>query len=206
MQIGNRPRATSTCPTPHDSTTPMTAHSPPDMSAHIASSARPTPTAAEQLHGHRLGLPLGPLLGMAALVLCTVLVVAAVRLAGGEVSSASTAPVTVERQLRFEDRSDGGIVVLDAAPQTAESAVLTIIAPGGDGFLRGTLRALVRSRRLAGAGPEMPFHLAAHADGRLTLTDPATGQRVDLESFGPTNAAVFAHLLTASRPARALPR
>jgi putative photosynthetic complex assembly protein len=59
------------------------------------------------------------------------------------------------------------------------------------------LRALARERqkRDLGAGPA--FELIARADGRLTLNDPATGERLDLESFGPTNAAVFARLLTA---------
>ena len=42
--------------------------------------------------------------------------------------------------------------------------------------------------------------LTARADGRLTLVDPATSERVDLESFGPTNAAVFAQLLAAPQP------
>jgi len=32
----------------------------------------------------------------------------------------------------------------------------------------------------------------ARTDGRITLMDPATGQRIDLESFGPTNTAEFA--------------
>ena len=41
-----------------------------------------------------------------------------------------------------------------------------------------------------------PFKLIARTDGRLTLFDPVTGQRIDLESFGPTNAAVFAPFLT----------
>jgi hypothetical protein len=36
--------------------------------------------------------------------------------------------------------------------------------------------------------------LIGRTDGRLTLQDPSTGQRIDLESFGPTNAAVFASL------------
>ena len=38
--------------------------------------------------------------------------------------------------------------------------------------------------------------LIGRADGRLTLADPATGARIDLEAFGPTNAGVFARLLT----------
>jgi len=74
---------------------------------------------------------------------------------------------------------------------------------GSGGFLRGALRALVRHRRLAGLGAEAPFLLVAHADGRLTLEDPATRHRVDLESFGPTNSAVFAQLLATPRPAAA---
>ncbi|MBC7781542.1 MAG: photosynthetic complex assembly protein PuhC, partial [Proteobacteria bacterium] len=43
--------------------------------------------------------------------------------------------------------------------------------------------------------------LIGRADGRLTLADPATGQRIDLESFGPTNAAVFARLIVAGASA-----
>ena len=40
-----------------------------------------------------------------------------------------------------------------------------------------------------------PFELHARTDGRLTLIDPATHMRLDLESFGPTNAGLFAQLL-----------
>ena len=44
-------------------------------------------------------------------------------------------------------------------------------------------------------GPMDPFELHARTDGRLTLIDPATHMRLDLESFGPTNAGLFAQLL-----------
>jgi len=54
------------------------------------------------------------------------------------------------------------------------------------------LRALSRERHARGIGSAPPFNLVARADGRITLMDPATGQRVDLESFGPTNTAEFA--------------
>ena len=56
---------------------------------------------------------------------------------------------------------------------------------GENGFVRGTLRGLARERKRQGIGPDQPFRLVAHVDGRLTLLDPATGRRVDLESFGP---------------------
>jgi hypothetical protein len=42
--------------------------------------------------------------------------------------------------------------------------------------------------------------MIGRADGKLTLEDPGTGRRVDLGSFGPTNAAVFAQIMAS--PAR----
>lgn len=153
-------------------------------------------------HSDEIRVPRGPLLGMALLIGITLLAVASFRLSGTEIASRSQAAVVAERALRFEDAPDGSIRVLEvrAGAASGESAtVLQVVAPGSGGFLRGTLRALVRERRAAGLGPETPFRLVAHADGRLTLEDPATAQRVDLESFGPTNAAVFAGLLAASR-------
>jgi len=102
------------------------------------------------------------------------------------------APGTMERALRFEDRPDGSIAVIDG--RTGE---LVRSFQGEQGFLRGTLRALARERKSRGLGSEQPFQLIARTDGGLTLFDPVTQQRVDLESFGPTNAGAFAPLLTA---------
>ena len=59
------------------------------------------------------------------------------------------------------------------------------------------MRGLARERKRQGIGPELPFQLVGRADGRLTLIDPGTGRRVDLESFGPTNAAAFVRLMAA---------
>lgn len=100
------------------------------------------------------------------------------------------APVTVERLLRFEDRSDGGVSVIDG-----RSGALLTVLQGEQGFVRGALRALSRERYARGLGSQQPFQLIARSDGRLTLFDPATGERIDLESFGPTNAGAFARLL-----------
>jgi hypothetical protein len=33
--------------------------------------------------------------------------------------------------------------------------------------------------------------LQGHVDGRLSLRDPATGSRIPLDSFGPSNLALF---------------
>lgn len=143
-------------------------------------------------------LPVLPLAAMAALVLSSLVGVSIVRLAGVSPVQQADAATVSSRQLRFEDRDDGSIVVLDAA----SGALLDTVAPGSNGFLRSTMRGLVRERKRQSLGPEMPFELLGRVDGRLTLLDPGTGRRIDLESFGPTNAAVFAKLLPAQTGAR----
>jgi putative photosynthetic complex assembly protein len=94
------------------------------------------------------------------------------------------------RALRFADQADGSVAAIDDA-----SGKLVQRFEGEQGFLRGTLRALVRERRMRGLGAELPFQLVLHRDGRLTLFDPSAGTRIALESFGPDNARVFARLL-----------
>ncbi len=135
-----------------------------------------------------------PLLAIGALVLVSLISVTAVRLSGVSVRAPDASAVAT-RLLRFEDRPDGGVAVIDA-----RSGRLIDALQGEQGFLRGALRALTRERRMRDLGPQQPFELAARADGRLTLSDPATGTRLDLEAFGPTNVAVFARLLTLPTP------
>ena len=104
----------------------------------------------------------------------------------------ATVPERAEhiRVLRFVDQPDGSIQVIDAA-----SGADIHNFQGEQGFLRGTLRALVRDRRLQGFGADQPFELIAHDAGRLSLRDPATGSTIALESFGSKNIGVFARLM-----------
>jgi putative photosynthetic complex assembly protein len=101
------------------------------------------------------------------------------------------------RDLRFEDRADGGVGIVDARA----GATIAAIAPGEGGFVRATLRGLARERRREELGREIPFRLTVWGDGRLTLEDPATGRFVDLGAFGQTQAETFARLITAGRNA-----
>ncbi len=97
-----------------------------------------------------------------------------------------------QRELRFTDRADGGIEVRDAVTgQTLD------VMQGEQGFLRGSLRGLARERKRRGLADAsgISLQLIARADGRLTLVDAATGERIDLESFGPSNVAVYARWL-----------
>ncbi len=98
-------------------------------------------------------------------------------------------PVKWQRLLHFQDRSNGDIAVVDAR-SGQEVARLR----GEQGFARGALRTLARERMRRDLGPDKPFELSAYVDGKLVLRDPATGQRIHLEAFGASNAAVFAQL------------
>ncbi len=144
------------------------------------------------------GLPRPVLLAAGALILIALIGVTTVRFTGvGAVQVPDAAAVTVKEFL-FEDRSDGSIAILDARTRVQVDSV----APESNGFLRGTMRGLARERKRQGVGPEVAFQLVGRADGRLTLIDPGTNRRVDLESFGPTNAEVFAKLMTGPSPSR----
>ena len=135
--------------------------------------------------------PRAPLFALGALVLASVLAVAAVRVTGVGAVRVPDAPTVTVREFRFEDRPDGSIVVLDPSGRQ----LIDTVAPGTNGFLRGTMRGLARERTRQGVSRDLPFRMVGHADGRLTLEDPGTGRRVDLGSFGPTNAAVFAQIM-----------
>jgi putative photosynthetic complex assembly protein len=126
----------------------------------------------------------------ACLLAFTLGAVALIRITGNGPDQLAAATVA-ERLLRFEDSPGGGVAVIDG-----DTGKLLTTVTGEQGFFRGAIRALARDRAARKIGSEQPFKLISRSDGRLTLFDPVSGQRVDLESFGPTNAAIFAPFLT----------
>ncbi len=96
-----------------------------------------------------------------------------------------------QRALSFSDAPDGGILVKDGS--TGELALT--LPPGTNGFIRGALRAMADRRRMARKSQEAPFLLTAWGDGRITIEDPETGERVAVSSFGPTQVRSFIALL-----------
>ena len=100
------------------------------------------------------------------------------------------APAALIKQLRFEDRADGSIAVVDYQSKQQVDVII-----GEAGFVRGALRTLAQERKRREISSEPPFELIARQDGRLTLADPSTGRMIDLESFGLINSQHFARLL-----------
>lgn len=165
--------------------------------AHIV--FEPEPGARDAMP--QIRVPRGPLLGALAVVTVAFGAALAARVTGAgatrEGEAAGRPAVAVERRvLRFADAPDGAVLVYDAPT----NALAVRLPPGGDGFLRGTLRAMTRERMLARIGHEPPFVLTRWSDGRLTLDDAATRMHVAVTSFGPTQVASFEQLMAA--PAR----
>ena len=140
--------------------------------------------------------PRAALLGAAAMVGLAIVSAGTSRLLGAR-QPRPVAEVVMARDLRFEDRADGSVAVTDAGT----GALVYVLAPGSNGFIRASLRSLASRRRFAGDTNQV-FHLAALSDGRLTLDDPTTGNPIELEAFGQTNEEAFARLLTGESPAR----
>ena len=101
------------------------------------------------------------------------------------------------RDLRFEDRADGAVAVLDGRGRRHVVAVLR--ARHQRLHPRRRCAAWPATASCATSGRSSPSASRRWDDGRLTLEDPATGGRIELEAFGPTNAGAFARLLTAGR-------
>ena len=93
--------------------------------------------------------------------LSSVLLVVALLRNQGVMSPQDDAPVSWQRTLRFEDRPNGDVAVLEAQSQMELTRF-----QGEQGFVRGTLRTLSRERMRRGIGSGPAFELIGHTDGR----------------------------------------
>ena len=136
--------------------------------------------------------PRWPLFGAIALVFITMGSVAVARLSGvsAHVNVRTEAPIAT-RMLQFEDRKDGSVGIIDAVSKTD----IAVALPGTNGFLRGTLRGLMRSRKTREVSFREPFRLERYANGQMVLVDIIADHAISLNAFGPTNVAVFAAFL-----------
>ncbi len=139
-------------------------------------------------------LPRGALFGAAALVTLSMAVALVGRVGGYSATPVPTASVVESRELRFADRADGAVVITGI-----DGDVVSVAAPGTNGFMRGVLRGLAQERLRQNAGAETPFELTRWSDGRLSLSDPVTNRHVYLQAFGPSNVEPFATLLDSAR-------
>lgn len=124
------------------------------------------------------------------IVLVGVVFLVANSVQSGKSETQVDASVIAKKTLFFRDLPDGSVGVISASDGKMIAQV-----EGQAGFVRGILRALARERRIQEITSDNAFELMSRSDGRLTLVDLATGNRIDLESFGRDNAAQFAAFL-----------
>ncbi|HJK97047.1 MAG TPA: photosynthetic complex assembly protein PuhC [Polyangiaceae bacterium LLY-WYZ-14_1] len=156
--------------------------------------------AMEHDHDHDPKVPKGVLIGAAVLLVATVVFAAVARQSRLDAVAAAGGASEPEAavSLLFEDRPDGAVVIKEAETERP----VKVIEPGTEGFVRGVLRGMFRTRMLEEIDRDRPFRLARHADGRFVLSDPESGRRVELRSFGRTNYESFAEILDQGRKAQ----
>jgi putative photosynthetic complex assembly protein len=142
--------------------------------------------------------PRAPLYGAAAVLTIVIAAVGFARLSNFSASPAVDMGSVLEtRAMTFADEKDGAVRIGDAT--TGETVAFA--EPGTNGFLRGALRGISRTRKRDGVALTAPYALSRWSSGHITLTDSVTGATIDLQAFGPTNAAVFAAFLKSAKGA-----
>lgn len=128
---------------------------------------------------------------LVTLALVSLMLVAAARLTGRPLDSTPPAsPIMIERQIVLVTDLSGTAEVRDVNGQ-----VIAIMPEGEGGFVAGIHRVIQRERTRYRVEDTGPVLLRAHENGRLSITDPATGWSADLMGFGADNAAAFVRLL-----------
>ena len=144
----------------------------------------------------RQSLPRGALRSVLLLLAFALVATAIGRLAGPPAVGEIQAAPQQSRQFTFADRGDGAVLVTDM-----EDGRVFVLEHGTHNFIRGVMRGLNRERRRRSLDAAAPFRLTRWDQGQLSLEDPATGRRIELAAFGPTNLQEFAALLPAPAPA-----
>ena len=134
-----------------------------------------------------------PALLATAAILAVISLVIAMNVIGTQtVDLSAQRTAVVKRPLVFKDAPGGAIAVYDQGA----SEPFTVLPREGNTFMASALRLMGQSRELRSkAGPEAPFVLILWSDGKMSLSDPATGDILELAAYGPTNAKTFAQLL-----------
>jgi len=100
-------------------------------------------------------------------------------------------PVTevprISLDLRMVTAPSGDVTVLE----NASGRQIDLLVGDQSGFLRTMIRVIRRDLGPIEDINSIPFRIEAWHDHRVTMEDLASGRRIDLRAFGPTNAEVF---------------
>ena len=128
---------------------------------------------------------------LAMLAMIALIATLTARVTGYKADAVAPSPEVFSRGLLFTDLGQGFIDVHDAIDNT----LLLEIGPGEEAFLRSVVRGLARQRRAINDLRDVPFKLSELADGRLVISDPISGDEIQLDAFGEPNLTTFSRLL-----------
>ena len=136
-------------------------------------------------------------------LMATTVLLAAVAHATGIGTTTTPQPVAVvSRDLLFHEFDDGLLTVREAST----GREIGHLDAGEGGFVRATMRALVRNRGVHSVPGDGVWRVARDASGDVWLQDVETKQNVDLGAFGPNQVQAFAaYLPPAAAPPATLP-
>ncbi|ABC21419.1 photosynthetic complex assembly protein PuhC [Rhodospirillum rubrum] len=149
--------------------------------------------------GHRDPIfPRGLKIATLGLVLLTFGLIGFSRLTDVGHSTLPAATAEGSAWISFLPRENGDVAVVerDSAREIA------ILASGDNNFAVGMLRGLARQRARIGVAATDPYELTRWTDGRLTMTDPATGHIIVANAFGSKSAAQMNGFYDAAQAAR----
>jgi putative photosynthetic complex assembly protein len=130
--------------------------------------------------------------GLLALVLATLAIATFARVTDRPlVSTPPVSPLKAEAALILDANATTG----EAQVFTADGTLLIALDAEDGGFIAGVQRVIARERAKHRITQNAPVLLQAFENGRMAITDPATGFSADLMGFGATNAEAFARLL-----------
>lgn len=138
-------------------------------------------------------------IGTAVLMLTAIFGAGLARFLGVGLSRVADSPVTGTVEIWIDEQRDGTALVRHAAT----GKTLEILPADGGGFVRGLVRGMFRQRLLGQQARTLPFQLSQREGPKYFLFDPATGTRMELDGFGPTNTQSIARLYEAARNAQA---
>lgn len=140
----------------------------------------------------RIKVPTPLIVGAGVLMLCGILLAGVARWTGAGRQVRPVSEPAAQREVVFQQLPGNVIRVLDGSTR----ALIATYGDGEGGMVRGSLRAFAYQRKVKGATLEdTPFRLTQWKNGMLTLEDPVTSDRIELDSFGPDNRRAFAALL-----------
>ncbi len=137
-------------------------------------------------------------IGTAALMLTTVLGAGLARFSGVGISRVADSAVIGTVELWVDEQRDGSALVR----HVATGKTLDVLPADGGGFVRGLVRGMFRQRLLSEQARTLPFQISQREGPKYFLFDPATGTRMELDGFGPTNTQTVARLYQAGRNAQ----